>query len=244
MNQRQRDMLNGSAFIVGFVLGLLLFSQCSCAPVRPPAICETACGMRLVSPPPPRAIYDGGSLTYSTALLPWWTCDNFNAIESQSLQALHANASPFDDRFELHAACDALDGVTVTVRPERAWYDDCDAGHGCNNEWVAGLTDCFRGEPRIQVGNREPADGTLTHEMAHAIQRCEAKGPAPHPGEDPDYAGDSDPGHLNWTRFGVYAAESQVMLIDVAERMRRDQAVAACDGGIACANAWDAGSIP
>lgn len=238
-----RDTRNATALVVGFVLGLLIFSQCGCGAAQRPAICQTACGMRLVTQPPAQDVYDGGPLANSTALMPWWSCENFNAIEAQSLQALYANAAPYDSRFDLHSACDALNGVTVTVRPERHWFDGSDAGYIGNDKWVVGLTICD-GAPSIQVANHEPADGTITHEMAHVIQRCDPKGPPPLVGQDPDYEADSDPGHLNWGRYGIYAAETQVALIDAVERLRREDAVFACGGDAGCVAQFDAGVIP
>ena len=236
--QTKRDLASGGGFLLGVAIAWLVWFSCGCAPVHPPRLCETACGMYLAAPPPTQDVYDGGSLDESTALLPWWTCDNLNAIEAQSLQALNDNAARYDDRFEPHTACRALEGVSVTVRRERHWWDGSDAGYVGNDAWVVGLTSCRSGTPRIQVANREPANGVLTHEMAHAIQSCEPKGPKPLVGQDPDYAGDSDPDHLNWTRYGIYAAELQVMMIDAAERMRRD----VCAGDAGCT--FDAGVIP
>jgi hypothetical protein len=243
--QQKRDVYSVLGFIIGVLLGALVCTQCGCAQQRPPAICETACGLRLIAPPPPQDVYDGGSVADSTAFLPWWTCENLNAIEAQSLQALYANAAPYDDRFEPHAACGALDGVTLTIRPERHWFDGTDAGYFGNDKWVVGLTQC-RGAPHpsIQLANGEPANGVLTHEMAHAIQDCHPKGPFPLPGVDPDYDADSEQSHLNWSRFGIYAAESQVQLMDAAERLRRENAIEACDGGAVCMQSFDAGVIP
>jgi hypothetical protein len=242
--QTQRDLAAAGGFLIGLAIAALIAGSCSCAPYHPHGVCQTPCGMVLVSAPPAQdATYDGGK--DNDAYLPWWSCANLSAIEAQSLQALKANAAAYDDRFEPSNACSALENVTLAIRPEKRWYDGSDAGYFGNNEWVWGLTSC-RGlpAPSIQIANREPAEGTLTHEMAHAIQGCHAKGPLPLVGQDPDYAGDSDQAHLNWTRYGVYAAETQVAILDAAERLRREDALSACDGGAVCMQSFDAGGIP
>lgn len=244
--QLKRDLAAVFGFLAGVLIATLVCACCGCTPYHPHGVCQTTCGMVLLAPPPLQDGYDGGALPpESTAFMPWWTCDNLNAIEAQSLQALGDKAAPFDDRFEPHAACSALEGVTLTIRRERSWFDGTDGGYFGNDKQVVGLTGC-RGlpAPSIQVANQEPTEGTLTHEMAHAIQRCHAKGPWPMVGSDPDYAGDFDPAHLNWTRYGIYAAEIQVAMLDAAERLRRENAIEACDGGAVCMASFDAGAIP
>lgn len=227
-------------FLVGVLIAAVIAASCGCGAPQRPALCVTACGMRLTAPVPAQTIYDGGAPDdKADYLLPWWSCDNVEAVEAASLEAYQNTAASFDNRFKIYNACEALDGVEIRVRSERHWFDKS------NNESVAGLTHCTGfAHPWIEMGNREPGDGTLTHEMAHAIQSCSAKGPTPLVGQDPSYDADADPAHLNWERYGIYPGIFQVELIDVAATMRRDNAIAACAGDAGCVLAFDAGVFP
>lgn len=193
--------------------------------------------MRLVGPIPDQQVYDGGAPSdRATYGLPWWSCDNVQAVESATLIAYQNNAAASDSRFKMHAACEALDAVEIHVLQARAWFSKE------NNESVVGLTHCNLGVPWIEIGNREPGDGTLTHEMAHAIQRCDAKGPAPLVGQDPTYDSDSDPAHLNWSRYGINAGILQIEFVDVNETATRDAQIEACGEDAGCQ--LDAGVFP
>jgi len=71
---------------------------------------------------------------------------------------------------------------------------------GCwTDQWqrrVCGLTECWSGSLQVE-GQATPTHSTLTHELAHVVQRCSPRGPQ-EPTEDVDHAG--------WTRAGIYAA--------------------------------------
>jgi hypothetical protein len=209
-----------------------------------PAICQTACGMRLVSVAA-QDVYDGGqSDDIANYLEPWYTCENFQAVEDLSIAALNKYAAPFDPRFKSYAACHALDGVEVTVLPVKRWYDGTDAGYAGNNKWVVGITYCEGGSPTIDLAAYTPAMGFMTHEMAHAIQRCNPLGPVPTVGTDPSYDADSEPTHLNWGRYRINSAIAAVEGTAVDQMIRRDDLIdytcrhdagcvyAALDGGL------------
>jgi hypothetical protein len=197
--------------------------------------------MKILEPLPAQDVYTGGSPDDTKSyMLPWWTFENVQAMEDQSIQGYAAFVMDHDPRFEANAACKALSGVEVEIRTEPYWNDPGNGG-----EAVTGLTHCA-GEvtPWIEMGgDHAPNSGTLTHEMAHAIQRCSPIGPFPMANTDPTYENDGDPQHENWGRDGIYSAIAFVQSDHSNQIAQRDSIIFDCDedAGCAYAGARDAG---
>lgn len=133
-------------------------------------LCTTSAGVQLIGDEMPKD----------------WTCEKLERTEAVTLYAVQRLVVPHDGRFIF--AKEALKGTRLHVMPTPFWTDEYGRA-------VTGLTYC--GFATICVGNPRPAWGAFSHEMMHAIQRCEPNGPI-----DP-----KDPGHSNWQRDGILAAE-------------------------------------
>lgn len=111
----------------------------------------------------------------------YWTCDEFQLAEDLTMDAFRRHSK--DTR--LHSTLQ-LQGYDVVMRDEVAF-----------NSWfseVTGVTSC----PTLvmEVGRSSPL-WVLPHEMAHALQRCTARGP------DRD---NYDDAHANWESDGIMDA--------------------------------------
>lgn len=83
--------------------------------------------------------------------------------------------------------CASLEGYTVWASLDVKWQQP-------SGRWVYGETACWFAT--MQFGGTVPlGEGSFSHELAHAIQRCDA----PLPMDDP-----KSPDHPNWHRAGIY----------------------------------------
>lgn len=159
-------------------LTLLALHLCACAP-HPP--CITKCGLQFQGTP-----IDGEEL-------PGWECANIQRLEDQALDAYTRRVSPHDSRF-LHG-CGRLQAWRVFTMKTPSWYDDW-------GRHVSGLSACYN--KTISVGSLPPFQGSLMHELAHAIQGCWTL-------KAPDESKDEDQDHAGWHEIGVYDAIDEVV---------------------------------
>lgn len=137
-------------------------------------MCSTTCGVNYYG------MYDGVELPAER-----WSCDNFKHIANNAMLSFHL--SPITD-IRFATACDRVNGYDVFIMDTPSWWSQA------NNHNVAGLTYCE--EHRIQIGNADPAwDGSLSHELAHAVQDC-----------NPLVNDTNDPQHAGWADEGISAA--------------------------------------
>lgn len=104
-------------------------------------------------------------------------CERLQEAESRVLIAFR-DVAPFDPRFA--TADDRLSDWEIQIVPFSSWYQ---TGSGIR---ISGETLCP--EHIMRVNKAMPLDGSLPHEMAHAIQNCQ-----PVPPIDK-----YDPDHSNW----------------------------------------------
>ena len=202
----QTDDLAWIALLVMLVV-LVLAAAFGCGPINQTAICRTRCGMVLSSPVPPVNDFSRGQAQ--------WTCPELQRAEDLSMTAFDRNV--IDPRFAKGQACASLYGVVLTVMPAPDWT--------FQGEQVSGLSFC--GMRSLEVNNASPLQSTLTHELAHFAQNCNAR--------TDNYYGD-DPSHANWARDGIWAATSEVQAIGHKEYSRCFAAdghyIGPVDGGV------------
>ena len=112
-----------------------------------------------------------------------WSCAEFKESEDFAVEQL---TKVSDSRFI--NSCARLNSWKVFVQPVETWRDEY---------WrdVGGLTYCV--SKTIYVGSQRPLNGSLCHEMAHAIQECQPNFDASC--EEDDY-------HKCWKRDGIFKA--------------------------------------
>jgi len=147
------------------------------------ALCETACGMRLLGEFPARGAWPEDA--------PSWSCEWFQAIEDGVVKSFpRAN----DDR--LKNTCRMLSGWTVSLEESETWKDSRYAYR------LSGYTACGAAG-YTRVGNSPPDRSSLPHELAHVAQDCYANTCA-HPGTDSE--------HSCWVENGIYLAAANANL--------------------------------
>lgn len=169
-----------TAVMMSFFPALLALSITGCQPKPVPIACRTTCGLELVGEVPPLTdLYPGAR---------GWSCDEFQLAEDVTISAFERMVDTNADPRFLNS-CGALSGVEVQVRPMNTWVDPANPDAGAD---VAGWDFCDQGF--IQVNDAPPMESSLPHELAHAIQNCNATAPVRK----------SDPDHSNW---GIYKDE-------------------------------------
>lgn len=144
-----------------------------------------------------------------------WTCAEFQVVEDATMQAF--TTIPLDSRFA--NSCAAVSGYRVFVHSEVHWTQN---GTGIE---VSGETFCSNGV--MAVNNVSPLVSSLPHEMAHAVQACNALW------DPPDK---HDPAHQGWGRFtadadGNYVRDANGRMIWEPQLMVFDATWAVTDPG-------------
>jgi len=154
---------------------LIVLAVAACGPSKVPSdqiACTTRAGLQVLKPVPDS-----------------WDCPAVQAAENSILRAF-STLSSADGRFA--EAPERLKGWQVHVVPAKAWTSEVGVR-------VAGETYC----PTFTVciNNDRPPDGSLGHELAHAVQYCE---PVMYP---PNL---KDPQHSNWGPIYAALADQQI----------------------------------
>lgn len=141
----------------------------------PRADCTSSCGVRVLQ----ASDSDRNPDTF---------CAEYQTAEDASLAALAAHV--VGPAWPAAASCSALGGWAVARHDHPDSSDGWFEYYATGRVHVAGLTYCdYR---MILVGTEDWARSSLTHEFAHAIERC------------------ADPHHENWAARGVWAAIADV----------------------------------
>ena len=127
-------------------------------------------------------------------------CDELQKTEMLTLWYL--SQFTVNPTYRLNEMCDAVDGYHVFVRPERQWEH--------RGVQVSGTTYC--GPKEIYIATTESGslrDGSLTHELAHAVQDC-----VPVYNEGPQPKSEPQDAHWGWEKHGISNAVNAAKVWD------------------------------
>lgn len=164
------------------ILFLLMLSGCGrmYPDTSGPIVCTTTYGLQIIGPVPPMDSKYVGTRG--------WECDDVDRVETEIVLAFRDMVTE-DNRF-FGETWTGWEGYRVRVRPTIEWMDP----QLHQDETLYGETWCD--SHYIEVNDAPPQAGTLAHELAHAIQNCDPKGPKDK----------KDPYHSNWNSEGIYNA--------------------------------------
>jgi hypothetical protein len=174
-------------YLIAALVTILSLSSCAA-----PNNCKTRCGLTYVNN---ISKYPAGYESY-----PKLSCEEFQKAETEILEAFDTYVK--DPRFKKgwglymsnpfsKNSCSALQGWNVTFQNIDNWIEK-DVNGIDGPVAVYGTAWC---DPKqIFVNNKPWRMGSLTHELAHAIQECNGR----------NFKEKKDPGHSDWFADDIY----------------------------------------